>query len=178
MSETSAAFSVEDVSKPFFKVLFGEGALHDWEDSSERVDENDSWEAGVKGKLVLNVLVVACLGPEEADGFVPEVIDDSSDDFEVDLSFFVWAVEDVGQDGDNAKGNIEGDAVGVPLVFIGEFLDQKAFVLLYFLEGPLFKAVGSPGSFVRVVNSLVFGTYLYHQVPAGMRTMWGYPLSP
>ena len=33
--------------------------------------------------------MVACLRPEEADGFVPEVIDDSSDDFEVDLPLFV-----------------------------------------------------------------------------------------
>lgn len=66
----------------------------------------------------------------------------------------------MGQEGNNAERNIEGHAVGVPLVFIGEFLDQKAFVLLYFLGGPLGKAVGSPGALVRVVNGLVFGTYL------------------
>ena len=66
----------------------------------------------------------------------------------------------MGQEGNNAEGNIEGHAVGVPLVFVGEFFDQKAFVLLYFLGGPLGEAVSSPGALVRVVNGLVFGPYL------------------
>jgi hypothetical protein len=97
----------------------------------------------------------------------------SADDFEVDLAFLFGGVDDFGEEGDDAEGDVERDAVFDPLVLVGEFLHQEALVLLHLLQSPVVNAVGSPGALVGVVDLLVLGAYVMETEPAGMSTTWG-----
>ena len=73
-SESSSSLSVKNILQPFFQVLLSEGWLHDWEDSSLRVDQQHSGEAGIEWKLILEFWMVASLCPKETDGFISEIV--------------------------------------------------------------------------------------------------------
>lgn len=47
----------------------------------------------------------------------------SSYDLEIDLSFFFWRVEDVGKERNNAKGNVQSNAILIPFLFACQSLD-------------------------------------------------------
>jgi hypothetical protein len=63
-----------------------------------RVDEKDRGETRVKTELVLKLLVISSLSPHETDGFVTEIINNSSDDFKVDGSFLFGGVNEFGKE--------------------------------------------------------------------------------
>lgn len=92
--------------------------------------------------------MVSGLGPEETDWLISEVVDSSSNNLKVDLSLFFGGIKDVRQECDNAERNIESNAVLVPFIFTCKSLDQEAFVLLYFFQGPFFEGIRSPGTLV------------------------------
>ena len=67
--------------------------------------------------------MISSLSPEEANRFVSEVVDNSSNDFKIDLSFFFRTVKDMREKGNNTKGNIERDTVFIPFILVSKFLD-------------------------------------------------------
>ena len=67
--------------------------------------------------------MISSLRPEETDGFVSEVVNDSSNDFKIDLSFFFRTVEDMRKEGNDTEGNIESNTVFVPFILVSKFLD-------------------------------------------------------
>jgi hypothetical protein len=75
LAEPLAALTVEDVLQPLLEVLLSERRLHYREHSALRVDQQHCGETGVETELILKLLVVAGLSPQETHGFVSEVVD-------------------------------------------------------------------------------------------------------
>ena len=72
--------------------------------------------------------MISSLSPEEADRFISKVVNNSSNNFKIDLSFFIRAIKNMWEESDNTKRNIKGETILIPFVLIGQFLNQKPFV--------------------------------------------------
>ena len=66
-------------------------------------------------------------------------------------------VSQSGQESNDTEWDFEADTVFVPFLFVSQSFDEEALVGFDFFVGPFFEGVGGSGSFMGVVNGLVFG---------------------
>lgn len=131
LSKLSTSFSVQDILEPFFKVFFSEWWPHDWEYSSQWVNQDDSGESWIQVELVLKFLVVTCLSPQKAYWLVSEIINDlklnkksySFDCFQINSSFLLGWVNQSRQESDNTQWHFKTDTIFVPCLFVHQPLN-------------------------------------------------------